>query len=70
MWIAMAMRDRAPDVTTTSVDVSNSVMDMAWCDHAWQSRDSAATAVLDTQEARNDTQCIGRASQELPNVQD
>ena len=70
MCIAMAMRDRASDVTTTSVDVSNSAMDTAWCDHAWQSRDSAATAVLDTQEARNDAQCIGRVSQELPNVQD
>ena len=70
MWIAMAMRDRAPDMTTTSVDVSNCVMDTVWCDHTWKSRDSAAMAVLDTEEARNNAQCIGRASPELPNVHD
>ena len=62
MWIALAMRDRAPDVTTTSADVSNRVMYTAWCDHAWESRHITASAVMDTQEARNTAQAIGKAS--------
>ena len=53
MQIAMAMRDRALDVTTASVDVSNRVMDTAWCHYKWKSRYSTAGTVLDTQKAEN-----------------
>ena len=56
MQIAMAMHDRTLDVTTTSVDVSNRVMETVWCDYAWESRHSIPSAVLDTQKAGNTVQ--------------
>ena len=68
MQIAMAMRDIAFDATTASADVSNRVMNTAWCHHTWTSRYSTASAVLGTQKAENTAQGIGKASLELPRV--
>ena len=68
MRIAMAMRDRALDVPTASVDVSNRVMDTVWCHHMWKSCYSTASAVLDTQKAKDTALGIGKASLELPIV--
>ena len=66
----MAMHDRAIDVTTAPIDVSNHVMDMVWCDPMCESRRTIASAVLDTQKTRNTAQCIGKAPLSLPNVKD
>ena len=70
MRITMAMRDWTIDVTSTPVDVSNRVMDMAWFSHACKSRRSTARRALATQRRENTTQHIGKASLLLPNVQD
>ena len=70
MRIAMAMRDWAIDVTSTPIDLSNRVMDMAWFSHACKSRRSTARRALATQRRKDTTQHIGNASLLLPNVQD
>ena len=55
MWIAMAMRDRAIDVTSAPVDVSNHVIDTTWFSHGYKSGQSTAKTVLATQRRENTT---------------
>ena len=66
MRIAMATRDRPCDVTTTSTDVSQRVMDMAWCNRTRKSRHRASSAELDTQRRRTSSSALGMLSKSFP----
>ena len=66
MWIAMAMRDHALEVTIVFVNVSNRVMDTVWWNHTWTSRYSIASAVLDTFKGGTPPRALGKLLYSFP----